>query len=97
MAGNNPGADNIGMGFYLIDHIAGNGGLNINDIIADDAVALIDVTRYVYVVGTDNVGCKADHAGNIPIYSPRFPRYWLPGAAMSAPLGGLSFYYWENR
>ena len=68
MAGNDPGADNIGMGFYLIDHIAGNGGFNINDIIADEAVALIDIARYVYVVGTDNVGGKADHPGNIPIY-----------------------------
>ena len=68
MAGNDPGADNIGMGFYLIDHIAGNGGFNINDIIADEAVALIDIARNIYVVGTYNVGGKTDHAGNIPIY-----------------------------
>ena len=68
MAGNDPGADNIGVGFNLIDQILGNRGLNINNIITDEAVALINIARNIYVVGTYNVGGKTDHAGNIPIY-----------------------------
>ena len=68
MAGDNPYADNIGVRFDLVDHLSGDGGLNINDIIAYEAIALINIARYVYVVGTYNVGGKTDHAGNIPIY-----------------------------
>ena len=68
MARNDPGADNIGVRFDLSDHVVGNRGLNINDIIADEAVALIDIARYIYVIGTYNVGGKADHAGNVPVY-----------------------------
>ena len=56
------------MRFDSGDHLPGNGRLNINYIIADEAVALINIAGYVYVVGTDNVGGKTDHAGNIPVY-----------------------------
>jgi hypothetical protein len=67
MAGNNPGADNIGMGFDLSDHIVGNRRFYINNIIADEAIALVDIARYVDVIGTNNVRGKADHAGDIPV------------------------------
>jgi len=68
MAGDDPRADNIGVRFDRGYHLLGDGGLNINYIIADEPVALVDIARYVYVVGTYNVGGKADHAGNIPVY-----------------------------
>lgn len=68
MAGDDPRADNIGVRFDRGYHLLGDGGLNINYIITDEPVALVDIARYVYVVGTYNVGGKADHAGNIPVY-----------------------------
>ena len=68
MAGKDPGANDIGVRFDLCDHFMGNRGFNINDIISYEAVALIDITRDVYVIGTYNIGSKADHAGNIPVY-----------------------------
>lgn len=50
MTGDDPGADNIGMRFDLGDHIIGNRRFDINDIVADYAVALIDITRNIYIV-----------------------------------------------
>ena len=52
MAGDDPCADDIGVCLDPVNHLLRNRGLHINDIIADEAVALIHIARDVYVVGT---------------------------------------------